>query len=492
MPSTHKCSFLIIGGGSAGCVLARRLAEGQSGKVILLEAGRSDENDPAANDLKRLDEQTGAYDWGFTAATLNATSHHIKYARAKLLGGCANHNDCAFIRPPDSDFVAWQNLGADGWGPHDMSPMWQRILERVTLSTSPLNPFSAAFVAAGQERGLPVRDFSKEVGEGVGPFPLNAKGRTRHSSSVAYLHPLSDVPPNLEMWTETTAEKLLFLDKRCIGAETSRGTIHAEVVVLTCGAIQTPQLLMVSGIGPAEHLSAHGISVVVDHPHVGAHLQDHVAAPVVWSTKQPVGDWAICPFEATMMLQLDANEPAPDILFHFGLRVREKYVSGQRFPHDGDAVKASPNVTRARSEGQVRLTGKRMADKPEITLNYFSDPYDLPKLVQAMKFTRQLIETESLSGLLAEELYPGPTVQTDAEWEAYIRDVCETVYHPCCTASIGKVVDSDLRVIGVEGLAIADASVFPALITVNINAAVMMVAERASEILLQSSRDARN
>ncbi len=240
---------------------------------------------------------------------------------------------------------------------------------------------------------------------------------------------------------------------------------------------------MVSGIGPADQLKAHGIAVVHDNPHVGAHMKDHVAAPVVWSTKQPVGDWEICPFEATMMLQLDAAEPAPDILFHFGLRVREKYVVGQRFPHTGDAVKASPNVTRARSEGSVSITGPTMQDKPQISLNYFSDNYDLPKLVQAMKFTRQLIDTKPLSEFLQSELYPGPKVNTDAEWEAYIRDVCETVYHPCGTARIGDVVDTQLRVKGIENLYVVDASVFPTMVTVNINAAVMMVAEKAATLI---------
>ncbi len=240
---------------------------------------------------------------------------------------------------------------------------------------------------------------------------------------------------------------------------------------------------MVSGVGPAAMLQDHGIGVIKNNLHVGSHLKDHVAAPVVWSTKQPVGDWEICPFEATMMLQLDAAEPAPDILFHFGLRVREKYVDGLRFPHSGDAVKASPNVTRARSEGKVSIIGPTMQDKPRINLNYFSDPYDLPKLMQAMKFTRQLAETEALSKLLKCELYPGPSVQTDAEWEAYIRDVCETVYHPCGTARMGDVVDTHLRVKDVDQLYIVDASVFPSMITVNINAAVMMVAEKAATLI---------
>jgi choline oxidase len=479
----ETCEYLIIGGGSAGCVVARRLSEHAKGRIILLEAGASDEGDSAATDLKRLDEQTAAYDWGFDATTLKGGTAKLKYARAKLLGGCANHNDCAFIRPPDSDFAEWERLGATGWGPEAMASMWDCVLHRVNVSNCTLNPFSAAFIAAGEELGLKRVDFSKAVEAGVGAFPLNATGRSRLSSSIAYLHPLAHLPKHLEVWTKTTAERIVFEGKRAVAVETSRGTIQARNIILACGAIQTPQLLMVSGIGPSTHLQAHGISVVHDNAHVGQHMKDHVAAPVVWSTKQPIGDWDICPFEATMMLQMDKTEPAPDILFHFGLRVREKYLERKRFPHKGDAVKASPNVTRARSEGEVTLSGPSMGNKPRIALNYFSDPYDLPKLVQAMKFTRQLIDTKSLSSQLEKELYPGPSVQSDADWEAYIRDVCETVYHPCGTARIGDVVDTKLRVKGVDNLHIVDASVFPSMITVNINATVMMVAERAAMII---------
>lgn len=477
------CEHLIIGGGSAGCVAALRLAERSTGRIILVEAGASDEGDPAATDLKRLDEQTPAYDWGFTATTLEGGNAELKYARAKLLGGCANHNDCAFIRPPDSDFEEWERLGAKGWGPAAMASMWERVLERVTVTNCTLNPFSQAFIAAGEEMGLPRQDFSRALAAGVGAFPLNAIGRQRQSSSITYLHPLYALPKHLEVWTNTTANRIVFDGKKAVAVVTSRAIIHARNIILACGAIQTPQLLMVSGIGPADQLQRHGINIIHDNPHVGAHMKDHVAAPVVWSTKHPVGDWDICPFEATMMMQLDKAEPAPDILFHFGLRVREKYVAGERFPHNGDAVKASPNVTRTRSEGRISITGATMSDKPHIALNYFSDPYDLPKLVQAMKFTRQLIETKTLSAMLNKELYPGPTVQTDADWEAYIRDVCETVYHPCGTARMGDVVDENLRVKDIENLSIVDASVFPTMITVNINAAVMMVAERAATLI---------
>ncbi len=193
----QTCDHLIIGGGSSGCVVARRLAERTRGRIILLEAGNTDEGDSAANDLKRLDEQTSAYDWGFTASTLQTGLAELNYARAKILGGCANHNDCAFIRPPDSDFVEWENLGAKGWGPKAMAPTWHRILERVAITPCSLNPFSAAFIDAGESLGLPRQDFSKSVAAGIGPFPLNAKARARQSSSITYLHPLSSLPKKI-------------------------------------------------------------------------------------------------------------------------------------------------------------------------------------------------------------------------------------------------------------------------------------------------------
>ena len=482
------CDYLIIGGGSAGCIVARRLAGKTTGRIILLEAGRADEGDPAAIDLKRLDEQTEAYDWGFTAATLPGARAELNYARAKLLGGCANHNDCAFIRPPDSDFDTWERLGATGWNAAAMAKYYDRILETITVETAPCHPVSRVFIEAGIELGLDEIDFSREVRQGVGLFPLNARGRLRQSSSVAYLHPLSSLPEHLEVWTETMADRLIIRDGRAIGAETSRGPVHASrAVVLAGGSIQTPQLMMVSGLGPAEQLRQHGIDVITDLPHLGKHLRDHVAAPVVWETKEPVGDWDICPFEATMMLKLEDGAPAPDILFHFGLRVREKYGDDPRLATAGPAIKASPNVTRAKSEGEIRLSGPTMAGKPVINLNYFSDPDDLQLLLKAMRFTRRIGETGAMRAICKAEAHPGPQVQSDAAWMDYIRHVCETVYHPCCTAAIGKVVTPDLKVMGVEGLFIADASVFPSLITVNINSAVMMTAEKAADCVLAGS-----
>lgn len=479
------CDFLIIGGGSAGCVIAKRLTEKWTGRIILLEAGKVDEGDAAATDLSRLDDQTDDYDWGFKASTFAGSKAELNYARARILGGCANHNDCAFLRPPNSDFAEWESLGATGWGAADMAPYFTRVMENTNVEEAPHHPASRAFVNAGKELGLRRIDFQKHNAEGVGYFPLNAKGRLRHSSSVTYLHPLVQLPKHLEIWTETQATRILLENGMAIGAETTRGTIHAcRGVVLVCGSIQTPQLMMLSGLGPAPHLQELGIPVVANLPHVGEHLRDHVAAPIVWQTHEAIAPWKICPFEATMMLKLDAHAPAPDVLFHFGLRVREKYGEDPRLAVKGPAVKASPNVTRARSEGRVRLASVDYRVAPIIELNYFSDPYDMRILLAAMRFARRLLETRSFQKLCKAEIHPGSDVQSDDEWNGYIKSVCETVYHPCGTAGIGRVVSPDLRVKGISNLFIGDASVFPSLITTNINCAVMMAAEKAVDLVL--------
>ena len=482
----EACDFLVIGGGSAGCIIAKRLSEKTTGRIILLEAGKSDEGDPAATDLSRLDEQTAGYDWGFKASALAGGKPELNYARAKILGGCANHNDCAFLRPPDSDFEQWEKLGAAGWSARDMDRYYDRVMDNTIVEPSPRHPASQAFVNAGLERGLKQVDFARQISEGVGYFPLNAKGRLRQSSSVTYLHPLASLPKHLDIWTETQATKINIENGKAIGAETTRGTIGASrAVILTCGSIQTPQLMLLSGLGPAHQLKQHGIAVVADLRHVGQHLRDHVAAPIVWETHEPIAPWEICPFEATMMLKLDDDAPAPDVLFHFGLRVREKYTTGSKLDVNGPAVKASSNVTRGKSQGSVTLASADYRDHPVIDLNYLSDPYDMALLLKAMRFTRRLFETKSFRALCKSEVHPGPDVRTDDEWASYIKSVCETVYHPCGTAAIGQVVTPDLKVKGIGNLYIADASIFPAMITTNINCAVMMAAEKAANVVLE-------
>src|SRR5262245_1739383 len=196
---TETCDYLILGGGSAGCVIARRLAEKTKGRIIMVEAGKSDEADPAANDLFLLDDQTIDYDWGFLASTIAGRAPELNYSRQKLLGGCANHNDCAFLFPPPSDFDHWASLGAKGWSAAALAPYVARILDTVTVELAPSHSASRVFIEAGKEHGLPEVDFRKGIVQGAGLFPLNARGRTRQSSSIAYLHPLSALPKHLEI-----------------------------------------------------------------------------------------------------------------------------------------------------------------------------------------------------------------------------------------------------------------------------------------------------
>nr|WP_302476821.1 GMC oxidoreductase [Ruegeria atlantica] len=493
------CDFLIIGGGSAGCVIARRLADRTRDRIILLEAGKSDEGDPAAIDLAQLDKQTTDYDWGFQSSPLDGSARVMDYSRARILGGCGNHNDCAYLEPPASDFLGWEALGAKGWGPGDVQPFFARIREFVHVDREyERSSVSQAFVSAGKELGFPETPFHKEILPGVGWFPLNSRGKLRHSSSVAYLHPLKRLPPHLEVRTETLAKKLLLDGTRVVGAETSRGRIFARrEVVLTAGAIQTPQLLMLSGIGPQQHLRKHGIPVAVDLPGIGSHLLDHVCVSVCWELKEPVPQWVHTPYQATLLAKIDRDAPAPDLLFHFGLRPDDAQNPGASSHADpADCVVVQPNVARARSEGCVKLSSADPFDKPLIRLNYLSDKdgYDLRMLWEGLRLARRLGSTQRMGQLIKTETAPGRDIQSDDGLKAYIREACKTVFHACGTAAMGNsenpqtVVDPRLRVKGVTGLRVCDASVFPSLVTVNINCTVMMVAEKAADMILADRR----
>jgi len=495
MPETPQlCDFLIIGGGAAGCIIARRLAERTSGRIILLEAGKSDEGDPSALFLSRLDEQTAAYDWGLMASVLPGGPASLNYSRARILGGCTNHNDCAFLIPPDSDFAEWERRGAAGWNAEALRPYFRRIEEKVSVyHFAEPNPVSRAFVKAGQEVGLPLVDFRQRIVPGVGWFPLNSTGDRRASTSVAYLHPLAGLPKHLEVWTETTAHKLIVRDGQVLGAESSRGSIRVRrEVILTAGAFHTPHLLLLSGIGPAAHLKGFGIEVAADRPGVGEKLRDHVAAPVVWSLRQAAPHWTITPLEAVMLAKMEEDQPAPDVLYHFGLRLKEKYGDHPRYGGIAHGVKASPNVTRARSTGRVSLASAEPRTAPRIELNYFSDPegYDLRVLLKGLRYARRLADTDALRPLIAREALPGPGLRSDDELAAFARETCETVYHASGTSVMGdpadrlSVVDPALKVIGVEGLRVCDASVFPSMVTVNIANTVMMIAEKAVDHIL--------
>ena len=494
MSEVTECDYLVIGGGAAGCIVARRLADSGT-RVVLLEAGRTDEGDPLATDLSRLEEQDDSYDWGYRAHPLANSDQQIFYNRAKMLGGCANHNDCAFIAPPDRDLEEWVELGAQGWDPASNAAAFARIEERLHIEPGPEgNALSRAFIDACLQKGLPEINLRESVEAGCGWFPLNARGALRQSSSIAYLHPLADLPANLEVRTDTLATRLLVEQGRVTGAETENGCILARAEVILCaGSINTPQLMMLSGIGPGADLQHLGIPVCCDLPGVGRNLLDHVTANIACELRQASPPWELTPCESTALIRIDADAPAPDVLFHFVLMLRDKYSDADHFGEIEHGVKLSPNVARPRSRGSLRLASADYRDAPIIDLNYFSDPegYDQRILIAALRYARELVATPALSNYIKAEVLPGPDKVADDELIAYIRATAETVYHPSGTCRIGdahdplSVVTPDLRVRGITGLRVADASVFPSMVTVNICNTVMMVAERAAAMILE-------
>ena len=494
--------YLIIGGGAAGCIVARNLADRlPNAQIALLEAGKSDENDPAANFLSHLDDQDETYDWGYQANATQNSQQAMAYSRARILGGCANHNDCAFIPPPAADLDRWETLGAKGWNSQALAPALKRVEQRLHIEDSPLgNVLSRAFIDANIELGLSERNFRQSLAAGTGWFPLNARGDRRQSSSVAYLHPLKDLPKNLHVFTGVMTHRLLAEKQRIIGVTTNRGEFHSRVETILCaGSINTPQLLMLSGIGPADHLQNLGIPILANLPRVGQNLMDHVAANISCELKYPSPEWSLTPCEATALINVDkqvgTKAELPDVLFHFVLRLREKYVGDTQFQGVENGVKLSPNVARPKSRESLLLSGADPLDKPSIDLNYFSDAegYDRRILLGGLRYARQLTNTGALSPYLKREITPGCDVESDDEFFAYMTQSCETVYHPCGTCAMGDendpaaVVSPDLKVRGVQGLRIADASVFPDMITVNICNTVMMVAERAVDLIFEDA-----
>jgi choline dehydrogenase-like flavoprotein len=495
LSDTTDCDYLVVGGGAAGCIVARRLAEHRANRVILLEAGKSDEGDPLATDLSRLEEQDDSYDWGYRAHPLAGSSQQVFYNRAKMLGGCANHNDCAFLVPPASDFDDWVTRGADGWDFASNAAAFARIEQRLHIESSPSgNALSRAFIDACRAKGLPELNLRERVDAGSGWFPLNVKGALRQSSSIAYLHPLASLPANLQLRCETLATRLLFEQGRVVGVDTESGPLRAAAEVILCGgSINTPQLLMLSGIGAGAELQELGIDLRHDLPGVGKNLLDHVAANLACELHKPAPAWRLTPCESTALIRIDASAAAPDVLFHYVLMLRDKYSDIDLYGGIEHGVKLSPNVARPRSRGSLQLHSRDYHDAPRIDLNYLSDAegYDRRILTAGLRFARELLATPALAAFIKREVFPGPEVQRDDEWLDYIRATAETVYHPSGTCRMGRaedplsVVTPDLRVKGIAGLRVADASVFPSMVSVNICNTVMMIAERAAQMILR-------
>ncbi len=492
---TTESDYVIVGGGTAGAVLARRLAEDPEVSVVLLEAGPSDEGIEVIADLARWAELLGDERYGhdYVIEPQARGNGRILHSRGVMLGGCSSHNSAISFQPPPYDFDRWSELGAAGWSARDVAPYFDRVRERVDLEPSEHdNAAVLAFVAAAAAHGFRERDFALDVDEGVGLFQLAKRGDRRVSSSTAYLHPLAALPPNLEVRTGARVLDLVLDGTRVRGVRTDAGPMHAErEVVLCAGAIGTPVVLLRSGIGPAAHLRHAGVRPVHDLDGVGEHLQDHPEGVLVFAAARPVPDVSAQRYEAGLFARIDADAHWPDMMFHFGTEAFDMHTVRAGYPTASNAFSITPNVTRARSEGTVRLRASDPAGDPAIDFAYFSDPegYDERIMVAGVELAREIVACDPLAAWTARELAPGPSVQGFAAISEYARSTANTVYHPVGTCRMGRaddpdaVVGPDLLVRGLEGLRIADASIFPRIVSTNPAITCMMIGERAADLI---------
>ena len=530
---TGGSDVLVVGAGSAGCVLAARLSEDGTRRVTLLEAGGGD-----ANPLFRVPLMTGVLlrsryaNWFYhTEPEPGLDGRRSFWARGRVLGGSSTINGMVWARGRPSDYDGWAQAGLPGWSWDDALAGFRRI-ERFQHGASdwhggagPLpvtdagvrHPLLDAFVAAGVQAGHPpTGDFNAPPFEGVGRYHFTIAGGQRWSAARAYLAP-ARTRPNLRVVTRAQALRLLVADGRVTGVATTKGMFAADEVVLCGGTINSPQLLLLSGIGPAEELHTLGIAPLVDLPGVGRNLQDHLLVRVEHACTQPItlqsltrldraaaallralvlrsGPAASFPLAAGFFLRSDPGLEEPDLQGHFlpGLTTATLRVPGLAGPaRAGDAHGFMANVTQMRphSRGRVTLRSADPLAPPEIAPRYLSDPRDGAVLRQGARLLRGIFAQPAFDAVRGAELAPGPGVQTDAEMDAWIARTADTMFHPVGTcrmgtgSDLGAVVDAQLRVRGVAGLRVADASVMPRITSGNTNAPAILIGHRCADFM---------
>ena len=533
MGSTQNWDYIIVGAGSAGCVLADRLSASGEHRVLLLEAGSSDDSIfirmPTALSFPM---NMPKYNWFFeTVPEPHADNRQLHCPRGKGLGGSSAINGMVYVRGHARDFDEWESLGATGWGYRDCLPYFRRAetwsggaseyrggegpIGVCAGNDMTLNPLYEAFIRAGEEAGYPrTADYNAERQEGFGQMHMTVQGGERASCARGYLKP-ARTRGNLTVVSDALAEKILIENGRATGVrytrkgktETARCT---REVISAAGAIGSPTLLQHSGIGPAAVLSAAGVPVQHDLPGVGENLQDHIEVYFQFECTQPItlnsklgliskgligarwvlfksGLGATNHFESCAFIRSGTEVEWPDIQYHF-LPAAMRYDGQAAFAGHGFQVHVGPN--KPKSRGHVRITSADPAQKPEILFNYLKDPEDVRVWRQCIRLTREIIGQAAFDAYRGNEIQPGAAVQSDAEIDAWVRANVESAYHPSGACRMGRaddalaVVDPACRVRGIEGLRVVDSSVFPTLTNGNLNAPTIMVAEKAADLIL--------
>ena len=538
--SAAEADYVIVGAGSAGCALAYRLSEAGA-SVLVVEYGGSDAGPliqmPGAlsfpMNMKR-------YDWGYRSEPEpHLGGRRLACPRGKVIGGSSSINGMVYVRGHAKDFDTWEAMGASGWSYADVLPYYKRMESWDPAghggdanwrgSDGPLhvtrgkrdNPLVQAFVQAGRQAGYQLTDdYNGQQQEGFGPMEHTIHKGARWSAAKAYLRPaLQRENCNL---IRGLARKIVFSGRRAVGVELLAGgglkTVRAKKeVILASSSINSPKLLMLSGIGPAAHLTAHGIPIVADRPGVGQNLQDHLEVYIQMAASQPVSlfkywnllgkarvglQWALTrcgpgasnQFESAGFIRSAAGVEYPDLQFHF-LPIAVRY-DGQA-ASEGHGFQAHIGPMRSPSRGAVTLRSAKPEDSPKITFNYMSTEKDWIDFRRGIRLTREIFAQEAFRPFVKHEIQPGVELQTDAQIDGFIRAHAESAYHPCGTCKMGAVddplavVDPQTNVIGVKGLRVVDSSIFPQITNGNLNGPSIMVGEKASDLILGKTPLAR-
>ncbi len=525
--------FVIVGAGSAGCAMAYRLSEAGA-SVIVIEHGGTDAGPfiqmPAALSYPMNMQR---YDWGYQSEPEPYLGgRRLACPRGKVIGGSSSINGMVYVRGHAMDFDHWAEAGADGWSFADVLPYFRRmetwhdgghggdVTWRGTdgplhVSRGPrTNPLFAAFVEAGRQAGYQVTDdYNGQQQEGFGPMEQTVWQGRRWSAANAYLRPALK-RANCTL-VNGLAQRVVVEDHRAVGVEIRRGgktrIIRARrEVVLAASSINSPKLLMLSGIGPAEELAGLGIEVIADRRGVGRNLQDHLELYLQMASRLPItlykhwnlmskaligAQWLLTKkgmgasnqFESAAFIRSRAGIPYPDVQYHF-LPLAVRYDG--KVAAAGHGFQAHVGPMRSKSRGSVTLASKDPAAAPRILFNYMSQPEDWQDFRRCIRLTREIFGQDAFAPYVDHEIQPGAQAQTDAELDTFIREHVESAYHPCGTCRMGRpddpeaVVDPEARVIGVEGLRVADSSIFPRITNGNLNAPSIMVGEKVSDHLL--------